>query len=388
MKRFLLFLWIASVGKCFSQVDFQNLKSIAEEKSQKQVTDLATASEEDILNYQQKLTADLAEKGSIVISAQEAGYLKNLNFPEPQKEIVGNLYIVIPGNNVPVSFQYNVNAGDTFYFSLANRKRKKIFSLEVVEGEEVRYLAKNITKKEPIESSFQVQRDGIVSINLTNKYFLKAAGQLMVWIKKKKPEVEVSLKRDTIIELQPGTVYLSDTLFVPMLDEQLLIHSKLDLSHSNKYQKALNIPVVENLVGWIFWIGETKAALDRLNHLQEQLGMDPLAAYALDKTFALPTLDNLDVSWVIQDKALGDAFLKGNRSVPNRFDVYKGDPGGNYGFVNASFPEGVFFTCINQSNLYDYYVGLKITGMVINKKEDEGEIEVPIVNEYYEITIK
>jgi hypothetical protein len=38
--------------------------------------------------------------------------------------------------------------------------------------------------------------------------------------------------------------------------------------------------------------------------------------------------------------------------------------------------------------LYDYYVGLKITGMVINKKEDEGEIEVPIVNEYYEITIK
>lgn len=388
MKKFFLFLLLLDVGKCFSQIDFQSLTSTAKEQAQKEITDLTQASTEEISNYQQNITAELVEKGTVIINAQEAEFLKNWDLPEPQKEVIGNLYVTIPGNNTPVSYQYSVNAGDTFYFSFENKKRKKIFSLEVVEGAEVRYISKNITKKEPVKFSFQVQQDGIISINLTNKYFFKAYGHLMVWIKKKKPELEVSLKRDTIIELQPGMIHRADTVFVPMLDEQVLVHSKLDLSHSNKYQRALNIPLVENLVGWIFWVGETKAALERLNYLQEQLGKDPLVAYALNQTLFLPAVDNLDISWVFQNKALGDAFFRGNQSISNRFEIFKGDQEENYGMVNTSFPEGLFFTCINQSNLYDYYVSLKITGMVINKVEEEGEIEVPIVNEYYEVTVK
>ena len=388
MKRFIFFLLLSGSGNCYAQIDFQNLKSTAEEQIQKKITDFSLASEEDILNYQQKVTADLAEKGAITVTAKEAEYLQRLDLPAPQKEIIGNLYVTIPGNNTPVSFQYGVNAGDTFYFSFTNMKRKKLFSLEVLEGQEVRYLSKNITQKEPVESSFQVQNDGIVSINLTNKYFLKATGQLMVWIKKKKPELEVSLKRDTTIEIRPGTIYKADTVFIPLIDEQVLIYSKLDLSHSYKYQRVLDIPPVENLVGWVFWVGETKSALERLGYILDQTGIDPLVAFALDKTFALPTVDNLDVSWVFQNKSLGDAFLKGDRTISNRFEVYKGDVEGRYGFVNTPFPEGLFFNCINRSNLYDYYVSLKITGMVINKMEEEGEIEVPIINEYYEVTVK
>lgn len=388
MKKYLVLLLVTVVGKCFSQIDFKNLKSTAEEQTQNKIADFASASQEEVLNYQQKIAADLAEKGSIVITAEEAEYLQNLDLPEPQKEIIGNLYVTIPGNNTPISFQYSVNAGDTFYFSFESLKRKKLYSLEVVEGAEVRYLSKNISKKESVESSFQVQSDGIVSINLTNRYFLKAAGQLMVWIKRKKPELEVSLKRDTTIEVRPGTISKSDTVFLQMMDEQVLVYSKLDLSHSYKYQRALVIPPVENLVGWVFWVGETKAALDRLNHIQEQLEMDPLVAYALNKTFTLPTVENLDINWVIQNKSLGDAFLRGEKSITNRFEVNKGDSEGNYGMVNTSFPEGIFFNCVNQSNLYDYYVSLKIMGMVINKMEEEGDIEVPIVNEYYEVTVK
>ncbi len=388
MKKYLVFLLVIGFGKCFSQIDFENLKSTVEEQTQKKIDDFASASEEEVLNLQQKIAGDLAEKGSVIITAEEAEYLKSLDLPEPQKEIIGNLYVTIPGNNTPVSFQYSVNAGDTFYFSYENKKSKKLYSLEVVEGMEVRYLSKNISKKESVESSFQVQSDGIVSINLTNRYFLKAAGQLMVWIKRKKPELEVSLKRDTTIEIRPGTIYKLDTVFYPMMDEQVLVYSKLDLSHTHKYQRPLVIPPVENLVGWVFWVGETKAALDRLNHIQEQLEMDPLVAYALNKTFTLPTAENLDISWVIQNKSLGDAFLSGDRSVTNSFEVYTGDVKGNYGWVKTAFPEGIFFNCINQSNLYDYYVSLKIVGMAINKMEEEGEIEVPIVNEYYEVTVK
>lgn len=388
MKRFSSLIFVTVAVNCFSQVDFQHLSTIAADETQLKITDFAGASKEELLNYQQQLLAELAEKGSIVITVDEAQYLKNLELPTPQKEVIGNLYVTIPGNNTPVSYQYNVKAGDTFYFSFQNIKRKKLFSLEVVEGSEVRYLTKNITKKVPIESSFQVQSDGIVSINLTNKYFLKATGQLMVWVKKKKPEMEVSLNRDTVIEVQSGIVYKADTVFVPMVDEQVLVHSKLDLSHSYKYQNALNIPLLENLVGWVYWVGETKTALERLNHLQQQLGIDPLVAYVLGKTITLPVVDNLDVNWVIQNKSLGSAFLRGNSLISNRFEVTKGDPGGNFGFVKNTFPEGIFFNCINQSNLYDYSVSLKITGMVINQMEEEGEIEVPVIKEYYEVTVK
>ena len=215
----------------------------------------------------------LIDSGSVKVNIIEGILLKDYLPSEEKSDTIylANLFSETDTKGNPISFQYEVKKNDLILFSFENIKSKNIQSLELIEGNQIRYQFSNLGRNKNVEGSFRAISDNLLILNIVKKGFFSSNVKIQITRVPQRKKLSIVREIDTVKTKRMVFEQVVDTLFTISEDKHYTLKPALDITGNNEIKVPISFAPTKNLIGWGYWIGlekkdqedfETLAALD------------------------------------------------------------------------------------------------------------------------------
>lgn len=225
----------------------------------------------------------LIDSGSVKVNMIEGILLKDY-LPDEQKSdtiYLANLFSETDTKGNPISFQYEVKKNDLILFSFENIKSKNIQSIELIEGNQIRYQYSNLGRNKNVEGSFRALSDNLLILNILKKGFFSSNVKIQIARVPQRKTLSIVREIDTVKTKRMVFEQVVDTLFTIAEDKHYTLKPALDITGNNEIKVPISFPPTKNLIGWGYWIGLEKKDQENFETLAElDPNKNPLITFA------------------------------------------------------------------------------------------------------------
>ncbi|MGK0412783.1 MAG: hypothetical protein ACJA1B_000983 [Polaribacter sp.] len=338
--------------------------------------------------YVDSLRTVLIETGELKINVFESFLLKHLKSKVVKDTLyLTNLNISSPTNGEVKSYEFDVKKDDLIFYEITNIKKNTLKEVSILEGGKTRFVKNNLRKKESVNGTIKISADNVLTVNISNDNFIKNKGffksKLKIAIKKIAPQLElqVEVKPDTIVLSKLVIEEVNDTIYKIINSKNFTLGPRLDLTRSYQQTFTINIDEFDNLLGWGYWIGFDKTAIEQYQLLSEI--ESPLIVFARNeirkslRPVELSVKQNKEVELVIKNQSLDTRTY----NYASNFAFYKSD---NFTEKNVKKAE-VYLT--NNSTLYEYPISYNVVAVGTIKIKNEIMKDVVAFKDYIHVTL-
>lgn len=339
-------------------------------------------------SYVDSLRTVLVETGKLKLNVSESFLLKHLKSKVIKDTLyLTNLNISSPINGEVKSYEFDVKKEDLIFYEITNIKKNTLKEVSILEGSKTRFVKNNLRKKESVRGAIKIAADNVLTVNISNDNFIKNKGffksKLKIAIKKIAPQLElqVEVKPDTIVLSKLVIEEVNDTIYKIIDSKNFTLGPRLDLTRSYQQTFHINIDEFDNLLGWGYWIGFDKTAIEQYKLLSEI--ESPLIVFSRNelrkslRPVELSVKQNEDVELIIKNQSLDTRSL----NYASNFAFYKSD---NFTEKNAKKAE-VYLT--NNSTLYQYPISYNLVAVGTIKIKNEIMKDVVAFKDYIHVTL-
>jgi len=382
-----------SINKKYSEDLYTDLSKLSEKVKKQLIDNISINSDLGIPEYYTPTYIDslrtvLIKSGNLKINVYESFLIKYLKSKVVKDTVyLTNLYISSPTNGEVKSYEFDVKKDDRIFYEITNVKKNTLKEISILEGGKTRFVKNNLRKKERVQGSINIAADNVLTVNISNDNFIKNKGlfqsKLKIAIKKISPQLElqVEVKPDTIVESKLVIEEIQDTIYKIIDSKNFTLGPRLDLTRRYQQTFTIHIDEFDNLLGWGYWIGLDKTAIEQYKLLSET--ENPLIVFSKNelrkflRPVELSVTQNKDVELVIKNQSLDTRSF----NYASNFAFYKSD---NFTEKNKKKAE-VYLT--NNSTLYEHLVSYNVVAVGTIKIKNEIMKDVVAFKDYIHITL-
>jgi hypothetical protein len=313
-------------------------------------------------------------------------------FRPPLTEKIPLVQQEIPLNNkAPLRFQANPETLDTLLFSIQNRGRLPIRQVRILAGDVEVFKHTRITRNKPLEGFLVANAGGSYTLEINHHAPLPTTVSVSLKLAKRQKMIIREEKQDTAWTEQQQTLIIRDTIATIFHDQPYQLHPRRDITQLPYLKILWQLPDMDNVIGWAYWVGVGKSTLQAYDNLRNTLaGTEPLLAFAKAGNPLPPhSQQAAEIAFCNHTQ-----FLKAIRNLPFSASALaktsKGKP--HYGYVNGgnilNSAEPVFLMIKNTSDLYDYPVLVKGIVLSTETKETTTTIQQPVFLPYIQLSLQ
>tara|TARA_S200000501_G_scaffold31198_1_gene26248 strand:- start:4523 stop:5764 length:1242 start_codon:yes stop_codon:yes gene_type:complete len=225
----------------------------------------------------------LIDSGSVKVNMIEGILLKDYLPSEEKSDTIylANLFSETDTKGNPISFQYEVKKNDLILFSFENIKSKNIQSLELIEGNQIRYQFSNLGRNKNVEGSFRAISDNLLILNIVKKGFFSSNVKIQIARVPQRKKLSIVREIDTVKTKRMVFEQVVDTLFTISEDKHYTLKPALDITGNNEIKVPISFAATKNLIGWGYWIGLEKKDQENFETLADlDPNKNPLITFA------------------------------------------------------------------------------------------------------------
>jgi hypothetical protein len=291
----------------------------------------------------------------------------------------------------PLSFTAEANALDTLIFAIQNRGRLPIRQVRILAGNVEVLKQTNITRKKPMEGFLLASTGGSYTLDIEHHAPLPTTVSVSLKLARRQKKIVSQEKQDTTWIEQQLTLISRDTLATLFIDQEYALYPRRDITQLPYLKILWQLPELDNIIGWAYWVGIGKAAMQAYDNQRHMLaGAEPLLAFAKAGS-SLPTQPPTPTELAFCSHTQFQRALRNQTFSPSALaKASKGKP--HYGYVIGNHilnsAEPIFLMIKNNSDLYEYPVRVK--GMVFSTeaKETASTLSQPVFHPYIQLSLQ
>ena len=324
------------------------------------------------------LSSIYIESSEVIVNSEDNNLIDYiLNDSKGDTIILSNLSVQTLTRGKTSSYNYDGKKNDVFSYEFQNNGSKKINSISLLEGEQIRFAYSNLRKKNKINGSFKVLEDNQIVLNIVNNGFFKS--NLKVIIKQIANNYKTEVIKDSVIGYEKAFQKVTDTLYIIDQNKDYKISPYLDITNSTSLSIPINFKNDEKILAWGFWFSLNKEDLDSYIAITESNEEDPLILFAKselgnkNRKNYLPITKNPFVETSLELVYDATPSLNSEKNFNFFIEDSLSLKKFNKGFLNFK----------NYSKLYDFDVNYKLLKVISRVRL--VEVEVPILNNFIRI---
>lgn len=294
-------------------------------------------------------------------------------------------------NKAPLRFQANPEALDTLRFAIQNRGRLPIRQVRILDGDVEVFKHTRITRNKPLEGFLVASNAGSYTLEINHHAPLPTTVSVSLKLARRQKNIIREEKQDTAWIEQQQTLIIRDTIATIFHDQPYQLHPRRDITQLPYLKILWQLPDIENIIGWAYWVGVGKSTIQAYDNLRNTLvDTEPLLAFAkAGKSLPPHTQTAAEIAFCNHTQ-----FLKALRNQPFTSSALARTSNGkpHYGYVSGSnilnSAEPIFLMIKNTSDLYDYPVMVKGLVLSTESKETTTTIQKPVFHPYFQLSLQ